>query len=403
MRTIILFVVLLMTTTSSWCQNADQWRGPERDGIYPESNLLTTWPTEGPELLWKADSIGNGFSSPVVTATKIYVAGEIDSIGYIFCYSKSGSLQWKTSTGKEWTENFPGPRSTPTIIGDNLYYCSSMGEEMCLDAVTGHKMWSVNLLNDLHGTNIRFGYTDSPLIEGDQIFCFPGGKDTNIVSLNRFTGKLLWRSKAMGDSTAYCSPRLIILPGRKILVTLMIHHLTGIDISTGELLWSYKYERTGDIHCNTPLFDKGFIYCDDRGGNGIYKLELAADGKSVREVWRNFKAGNVQGGSIKIGDYLYGSRYRPGRFESIDARTGDVADSLKFGCGSTICADGLLYCYSDQGMMGLIKASKGKLSLVSSFKITEGTLEHFAHPVIRDGVLYVRHGKVLLAYNIRRK
>jgi outer membrane protein assembly factor BamB len=278
-----------------------------------------------------------------------------------------------------------------------------MGEILCLDGADGRKKWSVNMLTDLHGVNVRFGYTESLLVDGDRVFCTPGGRDTSVVALNRFTGKLIWKSKAMGDSAAYCSPALIRLPDRTILTTMVIHHLIGMDAATGELLWSFPFDRSGDIHCNTPLYDNGNIYCDDRGGNGVVKLALAPDGKSVSESWRNYKAGNVQGGSVKIGKFLYGSRYRPGRFECMDAETGVVVDSLKFSCGSTILADNHLYCYNDQGMAGLIKPNEGKPELVSSFKVTEGTNEHFAHPVISRGVMYVRHGNSMMAYDIRRK
>ncbi len=382
-------------------QEISQWRGPERNGIYPETNLLASWPADGPGLLWKIDSIGNGFASPAIYGDRIYIPGEIDSTGYLYAFTKEGKLAWKKETGREWTENFPGPRSTPTVVDGLLYYCSSMGEVICFDAVTGEKRWSINLLNDLHGINVRFGYTESLLVDGDRVFCFPGGRDTNLVALNRFTGKLIWKSKAMGDSAAYCSPLLINLPERKLLATFGIHHLIGIDAATGELLWSHPFERPNDIHCNTPLYGNGFIYYDDRGGNGIVKLELSADGRTIREVWRNFKGGNVQGGSVKLGAYLYGSRYRPPRFESIDAETGEIADSLKFNCGATIFADGMLYCYNDQGVVGLIKPSQGRPELVSSFKITEGTKEHFAHPVIHDSVLYIRHGNMLLAYDVK--
>ena len=395
--------MMVLTTLSCYVQTIEQWRGIARDGFYHETNLLKSWPENGPALLWKIDSLGNGFSSPVITANRIYIPGEIDSIGYLFAYDKEGVLQWKTNTGKEWTENFPGPRSTPTVVDNLVYYCSSMGEISCLDATNGQKKWSVNMLKDLHGTNVRFGYTESLLIEDDRVFCFPGGKDTNVVALNRFTGKLAWKSKAMADSAAYCSSMMIRLPEKKILVTLMIHHLIGVDAGSGELLWSYKLERPGDIHCNTPIYENGFIYSDDRGGNGIVKLELSPDGKTIREIWRNFKGGNVQGGSIKLGNYLYGSRYRPARFESVDAGTGVVADSVKFSSGSTIFADGMLYCYGDQGVLGLIRPNEGKPEVVNSFKITEGTKEHFAHPVIREGILYIRHGDVLLAYDIRKK
>ena len=403
MKRTLLLTLLILSTIACYVQTITQWRGIERNGIYHEKNLLTNWPADGPRLLWQIDSIGNGFASPIVTADRIYIPGEIDSIGYMFAFTKKGDLVWKKEIGEEWTKNFPGSRSTPTFVDGLLYYCSSMGEIICLDAVNGTKKWSVNMLKDLHGVNVRFGYTESPLIDDERLFCFPGGKDTNIVALNRFTGQLIWKSKGMADSAAYSSPAMIRLPGKKIVVTLMIHHIIGVDAATGELLWSQKMERTNDIHGNTPIYENGYIYCDDRGGNGIVKLELSTDGRSVREVWRNFKAGNIQGGSIKTGKYLYGSRYRPGRFESIDAETGEVADSAKFNCGSTIFADNMLYCYNDQGVMGLIRPDQGKLQIISSFKVTEGTKEHFAHPVIHDGILYIRHGTVLLAYDISKK
>ncbi|MFZ4522419.1 MAG: PQQ-binding-like beta-propeller repeat protein [Bacteroidales bacterium] len=399
----ILLVLWILPALSGYVQTISQWRGAARDGVYHEKNLLKSWPEPGPSLLLKVENIGNGYASPVITGDRIFVPGEIDSTGYLFAFDKQGNLIWKAETGREWTENFPGTRSTPAFIDGLLYYCSSMGEVICLDAANGEKKWSVNMLNDLHGINVRFGFTGSPLIDSDRLFCFPGGKDTNVVALNRFTGKMIWRSKTMADSSAYCSPLMIDLPGRKIVVNMMIHHLIGVDASTGDLLWSHPFDRPNDIHCNTPIFDNGFIYYDDRGGNGVVKLELSPDGKSVKEIWRNFKGGNVQGGSIKIGNYLYGSRYRPARFESVEAATGNVADSAKFGCGATIFADDMLYCYNDQGMMGLIRPDQGKIELVSSFKVTEGTLEHFTHPVICDGILYIRHGTVLLAYDIRKK
>lgn len=400
----LITIFLLLTGLSLYSQTIDQWRGANRDGVYQEKELAKQWPADGPKLLWKADSIGNGFASPVITSERIYVPGEIDSTGYLFAFDRSGKLLWKVDLGPEWTVNFPGPRCTPTVVGNLLYYLGSMGNLWCLDAVTGETMWKKNLIGDLHGVNIRFGYTESLLVDGDRIYCSPGGPDTNVVALNRFDGKMIWKSKAMGDSAAYCSPVLIRLPERTLFVTLTIHHLIGLDVATGELLWSQKMERwPNDIHCNVPLYENGFIYVNDRGGNGFVKLQLSPDGKSITEVWRNLKAGNVQGGFIKIGEYLYGSRYRPSRFESLSAATGEVADSLKFSHGSTIFADDMLYCYSEQGTMGLIRPDNGKSQLVSSFKVTEGTLEHFAHPVIREGVLYIRHGKVLLAYDIRRE
>ena len=402
-RSFLLFFFMTLQASMLFSQPVSQFRGPYRTGVFMETGLMESWPASGPELLWRADSIGNGFCSPVVTGDRIFLASEMDSIGYLFALDKSGKLLCKTATGREWTENFPGPRSSPTIAGDLLYYCSSMGAVMCLETATGRQKWSRHLVGDLHGINIRFGHTESLLIDGDKVYCSPGGTDTNVVALNRFDGTLIWKSKAMGDSAAYCSPVVFQHNGRKILSTLTIHHLIGLDAENGALLWNQPMERPGDIHCNIPLYHEGALYCNDRGGNGMLKFVLSPGGDSITEIWRNFKAGNVQSGFIRLGDFLYGSRYRPARFESNRTDNGKTADSLKFAVGSVIFADRMLYCYGEDGTMGLIRPDSGKLTLVSSFKIVDGSREHFAHPAIGDGVLYVRHGNALMAYDIRKK
>jgi outer membrane protein assembly factor BamB len=223
------------------------------------------------------------------------------------------------------------------------------------------------------------------------------------VALDRFSGKIVWVSKAMGDSTAYTSPILITLPTRKIIVNFSIHNLIGLDASTGELLWNKQLKGTGDIQANTSLFENGYIYYVTGRGNGAVKLALSADGRSITEIWNNENVSDVHGGFVKFGNYIYTSQYKPRRYCSVDATTGLIYDSLKFDKGSLIFADDMLYCYTEKGMVGLVKQENGKMELVSSFKLPVGTKEFFTIPVISEGVLYMRHGDAMLAYDIRKK
>jgi len=395
------FTILISTDLQA--QIVAQFRGPSRNGIYPEINLLKSWPPEGPALLWKANGIGNGYSSPIISGDKIYVTGEIDSIGYLFAYNKSGSLIWKKQTGHEWMENFTGSRSTPTLVDGLIYVETSMGRFICFDANTGSEKWSVDMLKDLHGVNVRFGYAEGPLVNDNLVYCFPGGPDTNAVALDRISGKIVWISKALGDSTAYTSPALITLPSRKIIVNFSIHNLIGLDAATGELFWNKQLKGIGDIHGNTSLFDNGSIYFLAGSGSGAVKLALSDDGRSVTEVWSNSNITDVHGGFVKIGSYIYTSQYKPRRYCSLDANTGLISDSLKFDKGTLIFADDMLYCYTEKGMVGLVKQGNGKMELVSSFKMPVGTKEFFTIPVISEGVLYLRHGNTMLAYDIRKK
>lgn len=402
-RNFNLLILLVFATLGLTAQTITQFRGPLRNGIYNETNLLKSWPADGPAMLWKAEGIGNGYSSPIISGNRIYITGEIDSIGYLFAYDKSGALLWKKATGKEWMENFTGSRSTPTLVDGLLYLETGMGRVICFDASDGSEKWAVDMIADLHGVNVRFGYSEGLLINQDILYCFPGGPDTNAVALDRFSGKIRWVSKALGDSTAYASPLLITLPSRQIVANFSIHNFIGLDAKTGQLLWSRKLNGTGDIQANTPLYDNGFLYYGTGRGNGLVKLALAEDGLGITPVWMNEQVSDVHGGFVKLGNYIYSSQYKPRRYCSVDAATGQIYDSLKFDKGAVIFADDMLYLYTEKGMVGLVKPENGKMELISSFKMPVGTKEFFTIPVIAEGVLYLRHGDALLAYDIRKK
>jgi outer membrane protein assembly factor BamB len=334
------------------------------------------------------------------------VNGEIDSVSHVFAFDLNGNLQWKSSNDKEFTGNgrsnsFPGSRSAPTVVDNLIYVCSGNGRLACFDKQTGKEKWAIHLVNDLKGILPNFGYSESVLVDKQMVFCFPGGSTNNAVALDRFSGDVIWTSKALSDSISYCSPMLIELPTRKILVNFSNNYLMGLDAQTGELLWSQKQENVKyKQQCNTPIFDKGFLYCVNGDGNGVVKLEISADGGTIKEVWRNKNTSNNFQGFLKIDDNII-STDRSQKMKIYNSATGEITDSLKITRGALIAADNQLYCYSDNGDVNLLKIEESKLELVSSFKCNKGTKEHFAHPVIQNGVLYIRHGKALMAYKIK--
>lgn len=399
---IIAFGSILLFGNCSKNPEIAQWRGANRDGIYSDTGLLKVWPQNGPELLWSFEETGKGYGSPVVTSKGIFVCGTVDSTGHLFALDFDGKLLWKSGFGPEWTVNFPGPRCTPSFYDGLVYTVSGMGRISCFDASNGSVVWSKEMLKDLHGTNIRFGYTESLAVDEEKVYCVPGGKDTNIVALDRFNGNLIWTSKGTGEMGAYCSPLLLSLQNRKIMVTFTWHSLVAVDCSDGKVLWTHLQKGNGDIHCNTPVYDNGYLYYSTGAGNGGVKLQLTHNGDSIKEIWQNEKFDNVMGGFVKIHEYLYGSGYRKRVWKAVDCNSGQIADTLAFDIGSTIFANGMLYAYNEKGMAGLIKPNKDKLELISSFPINKGTDEHFAHPVIGKGMLLIRHGNALMAYKITK-
>lgn len=408
-----LFVLLFLFSQfalNGKAQTIVQWRGTDRNGVYNEMNLLKSWPAKGPQLLWENEKIGNGFGSPAITSDRIYITGEKDSVGFLNALDLKGNVLWISEYGKEWVRTFPGSRSTPTIAGDLIYVCSGLGDLICLDAKTGSKKWFVDKKKDLHGQSTLHGHAESPLIDGDKVFLTVGGVDTNVVALNRFTGKVIWICKGNGERPGYNSPILIKLSKRNIVVVFTAYTMMGIDSKSGELLWSHNQDNTplgkrnpgeGDTHGNSAWFDNGFIYYVAGDGNCAVKLQLSDDGKQIKQVWRNKTIDNFMGGFIKLGDKIYSCTNGRKDLKCIDANTGQILDSLKIGVGSIIYADKMLYYYNQKGDVNLIKPAPEKMELVSAFKITKGTLQHFSQPVINDGVFYIRHGKVLMAYKIK--
>ena len=411
-KVFFLACTIIFISAGIQAQVVAQFRGLNRDGVYQEKNLLASWPAEGPAFIWSNNEVGNGYGPPAVTSDCVYITGEVDSVGYLFAFDLKGKLLWKSDYGKEWVESYQGSRSTPTVVGNLIYVCSGLGNLTCFDARDGSHKWTVDMLRDLHGRFTKFGHAESPLIEGDQVFLTPGGVDNNVVSLNRFTGKINWFCKGFGEIPGYNSPILITLPTVKILVTFSAYHLMGIDAETGKLLWAHEQvnvplpERKpgmGDTHSNSAYYENGYIYYVAGDNNCGTKLKLSADGKQITQVWNNKAIDNYMGGFIKIDNRIYTGSEGKRSLICADAITGQVVDSLKIGTGSIAFADNMLFYYNQRGEMNLIKPAPAKMELISKFKITAGTKEHFSHPVIKDGVLYIRHGISLIAYDIRKK
>ncbi|WP_372950393.1 PQQ-binding-like beta-propeller repeat protein [Mariniphaga sp.] len=413
MKQVFYFIALFIFIS---CSNPKtkiyQWRGENRTGVYSETNLLQEWPENGPEELWFAEGIGNGYGSPTITESELFITGEKDSLAWLFCYGLSGNLIWKKQYGKEWAKHYPGSRSAPTVVDDLVYAGTGMGIISCLKRETGELVWTKDYVADFEGVLPYHGYSEAPVIFDDKILCTPGGPENNVVALNRFTGELIWSCKGMGERMGYNPGNLIELPDRKIYVTFSAYHLLGIDAETGELLWTHLQENTpvekrepgiGDTHSNNAIYENGILYYAAGDGNRGVKLQLSKDGSQISEIWRTPDLDTYMGGFVKVGDYLYGCGTRKKDLKSFDAETGEIADSLRTGTGAIVAADDMLYYYNWGGELSLVSCENGKLHQQSTFKITRGTKEHFSHPVIKNGVLYQRHGDALMAFDIREK
>ena len=401
MTRITLAFLIFFISISITAQNVAQWRGPNRDGIYTETGLLKKWPDTGPKLLWHFDELGDGHTSAAVTGSAIYTSGMINGTGFVFAIDLSGKLIWKKEYGKEWAENWNGTRSTPLVVDDKLYVMSSYWNLVCMNTANGQTIWSVDLDKEYGARNNEWGISENLLFDGNVLYCTPGGKNASLVALDRNTGKMIWKSKGNGNKSAYCSPLMIKLQKRKIIVTMMENAVCAFDAATGQQLWDFPHINDTGVHPNIPAFINGSLYCTSGYGKGGELLKLSDDGSAVTKVWETKDLDSRTGGVVVLNGRIYGSGDRNKKMFCLDWQTGKQIYSTKDMAPATLIADdGLLYIYSESGKVFLAEPGPDSFRIISSFSVPYGANPHWAHLVIKDKKLYLRHGTSLMVYDI---
>jgi len=371
---------------------------------------MKEWPEEGPSMLWSFEGLGYGHNAVAVSSNRIYVTGIQDSLtsmGSLYAFSPDGKLMWQREYGKDFSSNFVGTRSTPVVVDELMYLESGVGTVYCLKAEDGEEVWSKNFLEDFGADSvIQFGFAESVLIDGDRLICTPGGKENNVVALNRFTGEKIWASEGKGEQATYNSPILVEIGAQRLVIAMTAASIMGIDADHGEMYWRIEHTQGNKIHANTPLYFNGKVLVssvDPTSTSGLVLLELLDEGKNVQVVWRNRKFRNLMGGLVRIDSCVYGSAYLKKDWQVINWNTGEMlVQNKELGGGSVIRADGMFYCYTErEGEVALVDANPAKFEVISKFEVPLGTREHWARPVIHKGVLYIRHGDALMAYEIK--
>jgi len=414
-RLILLSIVIFYLHLYVNAQNISQWRGTDRNGIYNEDGLLDNWPEEGPELLWFSDTIGYGFSSIAVTGDFVFATGILDTLEIITAFDLNGKFKWQIPYGNVWKGPYYPARSTPTVIDSLVYMISGNGEIACLRAISGEKLWSLDAYSKFEGHATMWGVCESPLILDDKLFYTCGGNRTTMVALNKHTGETIWESKSLDDSTAYVSPILIELDDKKIIANVSANYFFGVNADNGDILWKYKYSDlkwnqthwySPIINCNSPLYHDSKVFISKGYDHKAAMFEINENGNNIELLWIDTILDVHIGGMVLVDGYIYGANWidnRNGNWCCIDWETGKIMYEKEWEFkGSIIYADSLLYCYEEKGgHIAIVEPDTNDFNIISSFKIDKGKGPHWAHPVIKNGTLYIRHGNVLMAYNLK--
>jgi outer membrane protein assembly factor BamB len=412
-KNLILVCGLVLVSFLCNGQKISEWRPENRTGVSTETGLLKSWSVNGPELIWFNEELPTGFSSETFGNDLIYLTGMSENKDILVALDTLGKIKWKVAYGRSWNGSNPESRCTPTVEGTRVYVSSGSGDLACIDGISGTIIWSLKASETYKGTFGPWGIAESLLIDGNNLFFTTGGPETMTIALDKKTGKLVWKSESLNDIPAYVSPVLINYSGKKLIVNVSSSYVFAIDPSTGKILWKIKHldinpEKAEQIKCVTPLYYQGNIYVTGGYDHGAFMLRLTEGGNNAVIAWTDQVLDVHHGGVVLVNGYIYGSNWlsnNDGNWCCIDWNTGKKKYEEHWKCkGSIISAEGFLYIYDERsGYVGLVKANPEKFDLISSFKISRGSGPYWAHPVIHSGKLYIRHGKVLMAYHIKNK
>lgn len=328
MRTVAL-VVMFFAATAANAQEWTQWRGPARDGSVSEKNTPAAWP-ESLKRSWRVE-VGEGYSSPVVAAGRVFVHGRRDPEEIVVGVNLAdGKVLWQQKYQAVFKKNqyavemAKGPNSTPLVIGNRLYTLGVTGILNAWDTATGKQLWTRDFSKAIDTSKLFCGTASSPLLVDGRLVVQVGSDihGGQILALNPATGATEWEWSGLGPG--YASPVLIETGGTRQIVSMTEGSIVGLDGKSGKELWSVPFPDEWHENISTPLWTGAhLVVSGTRQGTHAYALKQAGSKWEATESWKNPDIAMYMSSPVFGDGLIYGhSSKKKGQFFAIDAKTG---------------------------------------------------------------------------------
>lgn len=380
------------------------WRGPEGNGISPETGFPKKWPREGLERLWTVE-LGAGFSSFAAVGEFLYTLRQKGEVQEAVCMAAaSGDIVWSHVLEPAYKERQggDGPRATPCVKDGIVYALGARGTLAALSTTDGKPLWKLNVLKKLKAENLDWGLSASPIVEGDKVVIPVGAPGSPVAAFHRKTGQVLWTSGSdgQGDVAGYSTPLAVRHGDEKQLLVFLGKSLVALEPERGRVLWSYFWKTDWNVNAAAPVYHDGLVFISSGYGHGSVLLEAPTRrGRFPVEVWKSRVMCNKFKSCVLFEDHLYG--FDETFLKCVEFRTGKEKWAKRgFGYGSVLIADGHLILLSDRGNLALARADSTAYRQVAHMdRVLTGRC--WTVPVLHRGVLYLRSLKHAVALDMR--
>lgn len=427
--------------------NADdwpQWMGPNRDGVWRESQIVDAFPSDGPPVRWRV-KIGGGYAGPAVVEDRVYVTdkqlpqGVQDSSNpfergrqpareRVVCLDdKDGSIIWKHEYECPYTVSYPaGPRTTPVVKDGRVYTLGSEGNLFCFDAARGDVIWSKDLKAEYtNNQSPVWGFSANPLLDGERLICLVGGKETTVIAFHKDTGDEIWRALDSGGphGPGYSSPIIIDAGGQRQLIVWHPTALCSLVPETGKVLWEQPFKSNEGLSVATPRVDHDHLFIT-AFYNGSLMMKLDPHQPRATVDWQRHGQNEKQTDALHSlistpvidGDCIYGA-CSYGEFRCLDIKNGDriwstfqptSGKSARWGTAFIVRHEDRYVLFSENGDLILASLSRQGYTEHSRAHLLEPTGPSqrrdvvWSHPAFAHRNVYARNDKEIVSASLAR-
>jgi outer membrane protein assembly factor BamB len=382
-----------------------RWRGPSGQGLVAPGKYASTW-SPSSNIKWKVPVPGQGNSSPIVWADRIFLTTAYDRgarLSMVAFDRSNGSKLWETflpDVKSEWVHQKNGHASATPVTDGRLVYASFGSNGLAAFDFAGKLVWrqAMNPVSNYHGQ------AGSPALYKDRLFIFHDGDRTGnmrsfVAAFDSKTGKKLWETPR-GETVGWGTPVVINAGDRDELIVSSQGRVAAYDPQTGIELWTVRGNTFEVIP--TPVIAHGLLFCSS--GRAGPTIAIRPGGKG--DVTNTHVAWSTPRGSPFVPSPLAydGLLYLINDMQSIltvyDAQTGTLVYQGRLGVArregfssSPVVVNGEVFLTNDDGETFVVKAGR-QFNLLHTNTLGDSTL---ASPALVDGVWYWRTARSLVA------